>query len=382
MKKTKVIIPALGLLVLSTAASITGTVAWFSMNTTVNIAGMTVKTTVGNNLSIASDTTAGTAKLADSNFADNYYASIDALIEPVSTINGLNFFYTVNAKASGDASKEEYLAYNSADTSAFNTAYGTSGAVGYVDYAFQLKAVNASANDNYLNLTELNLVYNGTDEFNGINAFRVAIFWEKFVSSSFHAIDSGDVAVNKVLMKNSAAANFTATKAVAYVSDAAAKTALEDEDETALQPVTYGPFNYLTVSAGETSYYKVVVRLWLEGEDTTCNNGTFASLNDMWGLNIQWDLVEDANKANKTNITNTAPIQIVAANYTVTETGAKSYSEQSYNVVTGLTYDGEQVYTTQDAGTLSNEAHLFVLTLDGEGTPTAATSVDSHFQLL
>ena len=42
MKKTKVIIPALGLLLLSTAASVTGTVAWFAANTTVTANGMPV----------------------------------------------------------------------------------------------------------------------------------------------------------------------------------------------------------------------------------------------------------------------------------------------------------------------------------------------------
>ena len=43
MKKTKVIIPALGLLLLSTAASVTGTVAWFAANGTVSATGMEVK---------------------------------------------------------------------------------------------------------------------------------------------------------------------------------------------------------------------------------------------------------------------------------------------------------------------------------------------------
>ena len=42
MKKTKVIIPALGVLLLSTAASVTGTVAWFSMNQTVTANNMSV----------------------------------------------------------------------------------------------------------------------------------------------------------------------------------------------------------------------------------------------------------------------------------------------------------------------------------------------------
>ena len=43
MKKTKVIIPALGLLLLSTAASVTGTVAWFAANSSVTATGMKVK---------------------------------------------------------------------------------------------------------------------------------------------------------------------------------------------------------------------------------------------------------------------------------------------------------------------------------------------------
>ena len=42
MKKTKIIIPALGVLLLSTAASVSGTVAWFSMNKTVTAKGMSV----------------------------------------------------------------------------------------------------------------------------------------------------------------------------------------------------------------------------------------------------------------------------------------------------------------------------------------------------
>lgn len=42
MKKTKVIIPALGLLLLSTAASVSGTVAWFAMNASVTATGMQI----------------------------------------------------------------------------------------------------------------------------------------------------------------------------------------------------------------------------------------------------------------------------------------------------------------------------------------------------
>ena len=53
MKKTKVIIPALGILLLSTAASVTGTVAWFSANSTVTADGMQVKAKAESALVIA-----------------------------------------------------------------------------------------------------------------------------------------------------------------------------------------------------------------------------------------------------------------------------------------------------------------------------------------
>ncbi|MCQ2087260.1 MAG: hypothetical protein MJZ37_04210 [Bacilli bacterium] len=42
MKKSKILVPALAMLVMSTAATVTGTVAWFSMNTAVRATGMTV----------------------------------------------------------------------------------------------------------------------------------------------------------------------------------------------------------------------------------------------------------------------------------------------------------------------------------------------------
>ena len=43
MKKTKIIIPALGILLLSTAASVTGTVAWFTAANDVDVSGLQFK---------------------------------------------------------------------------------------------------------------------------------------------------------------------------------------------------------------------------------------------------------------------------------------------------------------------------------------------------
>ena len=86
MKKTKIIVPALGILLLSTAASVTGTVAWFTTNNTVTASSMTVKAVVSGNLfikegmnvayaninAISADITMSALALqpADINFAD------------------------------------------------------------------------------------------------------------------------------------------------------------------------------------------------------------------------------------------------------------------------------------------------------------------------
>ena len=60
MKKTKIIIPALGMLLLSTAASITGTVAWFSANQQVTASGMNIRATSGSAYLVISETENGT----------------------------------------------------------------------------------------------------------------------------------------------------------------------------------------------------------------------------------------------------------------------------------------------------------------------------------
>ena len=61
MKKSKILVPALAMLVMSTAATVTGTVAWFSANNVVNASGMKVKASTSDSLVIADDTPVGTA---------------------------------------------------------------------------------------------------------------------------------------------------------------------------------------------------------------------------------------------------------------------------------------------------------------------------------
>ena len=71
MKKTKVIIPAMGLLLLSTAASITGTVAWFAVNTSVTVTGLQVKAKAEGGIVIAPYTITKTSVSDPSGTAPN-----------------------------------------------------------------------------------------------------------------------------------------------------------------------------------------------------------------------------------------------------------------------------------------------------------------------
>ena len=91
MKKTKVIIPALGMLLLSTAASVTGTVAWFSSNASVNATGMGVSAKTSQSLVIDVDH----AVEADVSVAFSAFANA---LTPISYIDG-GYKYVTAAQA-------------------------------------------------------------------------------------------------------------------------------------------------------------------------------------------------------------------------------------------------------------------------------------------
>ena len=351
MKKTKIIIPAMGLLLLGTAASVTGTVAWFSMNTSVKITGMQVKTKVSNNLLIAADTLASNAKKADSAFESSLSQTVKGYLEPVSTVNAKDFFYTLSAKADGSlATDGEYIAYNPSTAASvatygnkFSEDYGVTkaevqtftGAEGpalaYVDYVFQLKAVATSAS--YLNLTKLYLI-DGNPKDASV-AHRVAVFTEDITSGTVTA----DAGTKQIILTESGAVNQTANQAVAAAGTATAAVSYN----------TYSDTTLATISSAGTKYYKVVVRMWLEGEDKTCYNDMFLPLTNEWALDIEINL----------SSTNTEK----ASNITKLWTGSVS--------TTQYWYDGTNVYSSvEDAkagtnGTAKASAAADVKTLFG-----------------
>lgn len=288
----KKLIPALALLLVSAVLLATSSFAWFSMNTTVTVTGMQVTTKVSSNLQIKEDTLASTTRIADANFTTAVDESSSyltpALLEPVSTVTGKAFFYTTNALSTGDAAADDYKAYNavevptSGELTTFNNDYSAGGtAVGYVDYVFQLKATNTVDSAKDIKITKLDLIYSGAADAS--KAYRVALFVEDLGEAG--SAPAGGSGTLKGIYAPTGAANQTPNYAVSAA--ATAPTAL------AANYNTVG--NIATVAANKTNYYKVVLRLYLEGEDTTCKNDTFAALTGDWKLNVEIKLDDDVN---------------------------------------------------------------------------------------
>ena len=266
------------------------------MNKEVTVTGMQLNTKVSDNLLISDDTLTSTARKGDDTFYNSLVQLAGGLIEPVSTVNAKAFFYTAgtNVQGNGNAINDEYSAYDPDDRADFISEYalpdGTD-AVGYVDYVYQLKAING-ATASEIRLTQLDLTYGG-DGDNSQKAYRIGIFAEDLgyktgADDTNLVAPAGAVdALSATIFTPASAANFDAGKAVSSTTE--------------LDNVTYyNGSNYnstyfsLDVGTNRTQYYKIVVRVWLEGEDQTCNNTTFMDLTDKWSLDMKWELTADA----------------------------------------------------------------------------------------
>ena len=306
-------IAALGLAVASTVGS---TYAWFSMNTKVEVTGMQVKTKVSSNLLIAGDTLDSTAKKADSAFGTALAQQVKGYLEPVSTVDAENFFYTLSAKANGQKESGDYIAYDPAlaassntfgnkfsedygvNKSTVNTFKGAEGpADAYVDYVFQLKAVATEANT-YVNLTKVYLIDENAKDSS--KAHRIAVFTQDITDANPTANDLGTL---QAIFTESGAANQTSGEAV----DAVDSTASVSYN-------TYANTTLATISTASTKYYKVVVRLWLEGEDTTCYNDMFLALSNSWSIELEMNL-STTNTEKATNISKIWTGQVNATSY-------------------------------------------------------------------
>lgn len=320
------IVPAAGMLIVSAAMLASSTYAWFTMNKEVQVTGMQLKTKVGSNLLISPNNANGTY------LGDKLVEGRSALLEPVSSNTGKTgtFYYTVDAdelgkKAHAETTYKKYVEATGNNAtcagagkyyydSAFNSAYGIDSpgattqydtAYGYVDYVFYLKATSTNAGQEIrMTQCDLNYTYSGTDP--GDNAWRVALFASELPDGTAGKGNTGDgyqvgildpaASAAKCILKTSSASYFTTGKAVADTVDTT----------NTLGDVTTGSAVVHTfANAGETKYFKVLVRVWLEGEDTSCTSATYSQLDNNWALDLDFELTEgnDNTKTAATAIT-------------------------------------------------------------------------------
>lgn len=371
MKKTKIIIPALAMLLLSTAASVSGTVAWFSMNNSVTVTGMSVTTKVSSNLLIAETN-------VPANYSDTIKQDRSGILEPASTIDGEDFYYTINAKGDGDAKEDVYTLYDentnlandtagkTAYDNVFNNAYGfttektaqniagthftsqeiqaaqqgepaygktvndwkiePTACYAYIDYNFYIKGTSGR-DDQVLYMSKCNLLYNGAAITSGY-AWRVAVFSGDATAGepqSLSLVSILGLSDSKNFNQRNTVVDTTGfeedvTSVASYYTDAdctvaatgtyvGGTTYYEKHSEDAPQAVS-GLVNLndvespgeasqvaTDIDAGENFTTKIKVRLWLEGEDVSCTNDTYADLTKAWSLNLKFMLGDADNGA-------------------------------------------------------------------------------------
>lgn len=349
------------------------------MNKEVTVTGMQLNTKVSDNLLISADSLTSNARKADDTFYNSLIQTTGGLIEPVSTINAQNFYYTAgtNVQGDGDAINDEYSAYNPASKDAFASAYALEGSdatnvVGYVDYVYQLKAINGST-DSEIRLTDLTLTY-GKSVDNGQKAYRVAIFSEDLGYKNGAGTFTGEHAPTGDLTASTLETILTPYGATNFTVVSSAQKAVKDEDE--LDTVTYNGDVRLDVGTNRTQYYKIVVRVWLEGEDTTCNNATFMDLTDKWSLDMKWELVADTTA--KTGTTNYSVDNITLALAGATKvdltsatlaTSTTTFDAYALYKIDTIKIDGKDLYS--DTATITAASHIYKIV---DGHPLEVTN--------
>ena len=251
MKKTKVIIPALGILLLSTAASVTGTVAWFSMTDTVTASGMLVQAKAEQGIVIANSTKA--EYLASVNASDS---DVHAL-KPASTSDLVNWFHSLSTNAGQANTQQKYDAITSAQASTY-----------YVSHQFYIRSSTGTALNNSKLVID-NVELNDATHQTLTNAIRVGITFKEQGASDYQGVYIFAPAYDEALNYNvtTAAGAYAAANMVQVTAQPTAQEVESSVDE---------------IPNNQATGVEAKVFIWFEGEDASCiSNNISASLEEL-----------------------------------------------------------------------------------------------------
>lgn len=288
MKKTKIIVPALGVLLLSTAASVTGTVAWFSMNNFVTAEGMNVTAKAENGIVISN------AAAANGSWKDSALSTRTATlaVKPTSTATGATWVHsTSNDSADANTENDYELLTTAVDTTSGagyvddnnHTGYDANDGEGYVAdsvyyamHSFYIKS-SAEAITKPLYITNVKATLPTTQNSEALNkALRVLVRLNSDAStakvySPIYAAEGYSVATTSGKFSGEGAA----TKA--SVTPIAANQASDGLIASASQS-----FLNTTIPASSGNPLQIDIYLYFEGEDPNCiSNNLTATLDSI-----------------------------------------------------------------------------------------------------
>lgn len=322
----KKIVPAVGMLALSATMLSTSTYAWFTMNKEVEMTGLSMTAAVGEGMEIALAEVDGTSITAPSltTPADDksdswgsavvvgdYYEKI-GLLNPASSVDGVNLYDATDATNGGKkASNFKSIDLTNNDNIATATARTTletdkavtadEDSVGYcVDIPVHLrtnKKSGSGAKENGDIYCKINITPNsksaegsalGTDVDTLYKAIRVAFIPKTEGTDSvtnIFAVDSdcygGDkVAVSGISTKT-ASTNLINSKDSTFVVNASKFADGIGVDSGLNIPLADG--------AGQYGHLDFTVRVWLEGESTSCYNDKSGQ---SWNIDLAFSLGE------------------------------------------------------------------------------------------
>lgn len=270
MKKSKVLVPALGVLCLGMAAAVTGTVAWFSQNTVVQGSGMNVKSTTATNL-VISNQQAGT--YSDSATSDFLFSGT---LSPASTtLAGLKtgtFYVADDEKVNYDSGR---LTAGSVVTTATVESSGTPVTASVVKHDFWIKCEGA-AGTTVENVKLIDLSIDGVNKEIS-NAVRVGIVCG--TNAYIYRTTGGDESVQG--LKGTGTVTSVDGSNVVKVGE----TTISEATTAAEEGV--GKADLLVATLG-TDAVEVDVYVWYEGQDTHCKSA-YATSNESLAISFKLD---------------------------------------------------------------------------------------------
>ena len=304
MKKTKIIIPALGLLVLSTAASVSGTVAWFSVNTSVSATGMKVQARAEAGLLISADKTDASWGNTD---ASDYSTGVALL--PVSTNNFSTWYHAVSNSAANHQAASGYtqLAESGAGNiivKQYNLA-STTNALAQVTFA-DANSDDAYDSDDgdsayylmnrfYLKSSGDQIGVDGTNNWLSISKLTIAGIQNSSALDASLRVGVNIGSGKKILAPFAAAAGTgTSTGAITYNVGGSTAT-------TAYKGTLAANGNYVpdvdtgftgNIPAKTSDPINIDIYLWFEGEDVNCKSNNVVATLDTLTIDVEFSLVE------------------------------------------------------------------------------------------